>query len=307
MIESLLSFFGSTGFMPHGHCYLWTPGLLTLMVGSDVLIALAYFTIPALLIYFIRQRPDVPFPSVFWLFGAFIVCCGLSHLTSVITTWYPLYWFEGIVKLSTGVVSMMTAASLVPVLPQALALRSPAELAEANASLSQRNRELAAANAELDRLYHELVAAKEAQVEAESLRRLNAELEIFTAAVSHDLRAPIRGIIKASSWLEEDAADALDEDSLEILALLRSRSRRLNDMLQGLLQYYRVGIQTFAVKPVSVEELFEEIIEAVDVPQDFSVTTDAQVASVMLPYPPLVQVLGNLFSNAIHHHESWWW
>ena len=66
--------------MPHGHCYLWTPGLLWLNVVPDLLIALAYFAIPAVLVYVARRRRDLPFNSLFVWFGIFIVACGLTHL-----------------------------------------------------------------------------------------------------------------------------------------------------------------------------------------------------------------------------------
>ena len=70
----MLEFLAGSGmFMPHGHCYLWTPTLLWLMVGSDVLIAGSYFAIPLMLAYFLRRRPDIPFRGVVVLFSAFIV------------------------------------------------------------------------------------------------------------------------------------------------------------------------------------------------------------------------------------------
>ena len=58
----------SSSFMPHGHCYLWNPGLIWLHVVSDSLIALAYFFIPVALIYFIQRRRDLPFHWVFVCF-----------------------------------------------------------------------------------------------------------------------------------------------------------------------------------------------------------------------------------------------
>jgi len=72
-------------YIPHGHCYLWQTPLVTLHVMSDALIAIAYFSIPALLIYFVRKRGDVPFSNVFVLFGAFIILCGAGHLLNIWT------------------------------------------------------------------------------------------------------------------------------------------------------------------------------------------------------------------------------
>ncbi len=123
------------GFMPHGYCFLWQPGILWLHVLSDLGIALAYFCIPAILVYFIRKRPDLPFRRVFWLFGAFILLCGLTHLLSIWVLWHPDYLFEGLVKALTAAASIATTVALVFVIPAALDIAGPAQMAEANSQL----------------------------------------------------------------------------------------------------------------------------------------------------------------------------
>ena len=77
--------------------------------------------IPAVLVFFVRRRRDVPFPWMFWMFGAFIVSCGFTHLMEVVTSYVPLYRLSGLVKLLTAVVSWATVIGLVPLLPRALA------------------------------------------------------------------------------------------------------------------------------------------------------------------------------------------
>ncbi|MCA1990617.1 MAG: response regulator [Coleofasciculus sp. S288] len=128
-------------FIPHGHCYLWKPTLVGLHLASDALIALAYYSIPLMLIYFVQKRRDVPFNWIFLLFGAFIVFCGTGHLIEIWTLWHPTYWLSGFVKASTATVSLYTAGMLVPLIPKALALPSPAQLAAANQALQQEIRE----------------------------------------------------------------------------------------------------------------------------------------------------------------------
>jgi PAS domain S-box-containing protein len=123
------------GFMPHGMCYLWKPGLVWLHVVSDSIVALAYYSIPLTLIYFVQHRRDVPFPWVFWLFGAFIIACGSTHIMEVWTLWHPNYWISGIIKAFTAIVSLYTAVQLIPLLPQALTLPSPSQLALINQNL----------------------------------------------------------------------------------------------------------------------------------------------------------------------------
>ncbi|MBD2507719.1 PAS domain S-box protein [Nostoc sp. ATCC 53789] len=128
MIELLHNFFSTSQFIPHGHCYLWKPELVWLHLVSDVLTGLAYYSIPVMLVYFVRKRRDVPFGWIFLMFGTFIVACGTTHLMDVWTLWYPTYWLSGLLKAITAFVSVLTAIELVPLIPKALALPSPAQL-----------------------------------------------------------------------------------------------------------------------------------------------------------------------------------
>jgi PAS domain S-box-containing protein len=125
------------GFLPHGYCFTWIPGLLWLNVISDVLIAVAYLSIPLSLAYFVRRRVDLPFSWVFVLFGVFIVACGATHALHVWTVWNANYWLLGGVKAITAAASVPTAAVLIWMIPKALAIPSARELREANDALSR--------------------------------------------------------------------------------------------------------------------------------------------------------------------------
>ncbi|MBW4487431.1 MAG: PAS domain S-box protein [Trichocoleus desertorum ATA4-8-CV12] len=157
MSEFLETLLVSSGFIPHGHCYLWKPGLVGLHLVSDALIALSYYSIPLMLVYFVRKRRDIPFDWIFWMFGLFIVACGTTHVINIWTLWHPVYWLAGLVKAITALASVGTAASLFYLLPQALALTSPAQLAAVNLALS-----------------NEVVERKQAEAHVQTL---NAELE----------------------------------------------------------------------------------------------------------------------------------
>jgi PAS domain S-box-containing protein len=143
-------------FIPHGHCYLWKPWLVGLHVVSDSLIALAYYSIPLTLIYFVRKRRDLPFDWIFLMFGAFIIACGTTHILEVWTLWHPHYWFSGFIKAITAVVSLCTAILLVPLIPKALALPSPAQLEAANRQLENEIRERKAAETKLENALQQL-------------------------------------------------------------------------------------------------------------------------------------------------------
>lgn len=67
-------------------------------------------TIPIILVYFISKRKDMPFPRIFWLFGAFIAACGTTHLVESIIFWIPIYRINAAVKFFTAVVSWGTVA-----------------------------------------------------------------------------------------------------------------------------------------------------------------------------------------------------
>ncbi|MEH2280607.1 MAG: PAS domain S-box protein [Nostoc sp.] len=137
MMEFLNNFFSTSEFIPHGHCYLWKPGLVWLHLVSDVLTGLAYYSIPVMLVYFVRKRRDMPFGRIFLMFSIFIVACGTTHLMDVWTLWHPSYWLSGLLKAITAFVSVLTAIELVPLMPQALALPSPAQLEAANYQLAK--------------------------------------------------------------------------------------------------------------------------------------------------------------------------
>ena len=129
--------FDSSSFSPHGFCLLWDPALLWTYALSDIGIGLAYFSIPLALTIFVRRRTDIVLRPVFWLFAIFTLLCGLSHWLDVLTLWIPAYGLEGIVKAATAIISCVTAFMLWRLLPEALAIPSPARLRQANAALME--------------------------------------------------------------------------------------------------------------------------------------------------------------------------
>jgi signal transduction histidine kinase len=124
-------------FTPHGFCLAWNPGLIWLEAASDILIALAYFSIPAALVVFLRRRQDLAFKPIFGLFALFIMACGTTHVLGALTLWVPAYWTDALVKAVTALLSVVTAVILWPLLPRALALPSPAALREVNLALAR--------------------------------------------------------------------------------------------------------------------------------------------------------------------------
>ena len=139
-MELFHRFLSEDGFMPHGHCYLWDPGLVRLHVISDFLIAAAYFTIPFTLINFVRRRKDLPFNWMFVLFGIFIIACGMTHVMEIWTLWQPYYWISGAVKAITAIASVPTAILLIRLVPRALQIPGPNTLQATNEALTEQTR-----------------------------------------------------------------------------------------------------------------------------------------------------------------------
>jgi PAS domain S-box-containing protein len=161
MTGSFGDLFTTEGFMPHGMCYMWSPGVLTLHIVSDGLISLAYLSIPITLVYFVRKRTDLKFSWMFLCFAVFIIACGATHLMDIWTIWYPTYWLAGGVKAVTALASLVTSVLLIKLIPYALRLPSPSDLKESNLALGREVRERVRAE--------------------ENLRQMNATLEACVA------------------------------------------------------------------------------------------------------------------------------
>lgn len=129
--------FDFSHFTPHGFCLAWDPWLIWLMAGSDMLIAAAYFSIPAALLLFLQRRTDLAFKPVFGLFAAFIMACGATHVMGALTLWLPAYRLAGVLNGLTAVLSVATALTLWPLIPKALALPSPEALRQVNQRLGR--------------------------------------------------------------------------------------------------------------------------------------------------------------------------
>jgi len=125
-MESLLSLFNSTGFMPHGMCFQWRKDILYTHVAADIATGLAYYGVAVGLIYFFMKRDDIPYKKFVIPFGILIfTACGTSHFFSIWTIWNPDFGPEAIIKATTGIVSVATTAILWYLMPHIIALPSP--------------------------------------------------------------------------------------------------------------------------------------------------------------------------------------
>jgi PAS domain S-box-containing protein len=150
--QHALDWLVSDGFMPHGHCYLWTPELLWTYVIAESVIVLSYFSIAFALLYFVGKRRDLQFNWMFKLFSLFIFACGATHAMGIWTIWHPDYWLDALIKAATALVSLVAAILIWPLIPRALKLPSTRQLEDAVSQLQREVAQRKAAEAELARL-----------------------------------------------------------------------------------------------------------------------------------------------------------
>jgi signal transduction histidine kinase len=147
--------------------------------------------------------------------------------------------------------------------------------------------------------------AEELGYTAALLEERNRELDQFAYVTSHDLKAPLRGIANLSQWIEEDLGDNATEEIRKQLDLLRGRVHRMEGLIDGILQYSRIGRLQGTIEQVDVDELLADVVDLLAPPPGFNITIEPEMPTIMTERVLLQQVFANLIGNAIkHHHRS---
>jgi C4-dicarboxylate-specific signal transduction histidine kinase len=239
----------ASDFMPHGACFLWRTEIVWLHAISDGVIAISYYVIPLALVSFVRRRTDLRFHWMFLMFGLFIVGSGTTHLMEIWTLWHGTYRLPGVIKAITAVASVATAILVYQLLPQMLALPSPAQLRDANDDLRRareeveqcvqdRTAELAESNRELraqidsrrrsddERLQAQLALSR-AQEELAHMARVTMMGEL-AASIAHEVNQPLSAVSANAHacrrWLAQQPPD-LTEVGDSIARILRDCQR----------------------------------------------------------------------------------
>jgi signal transduction histidine kinase/DNA-binding NarL/FixJ family response regulator len=269
LIESI---FSPSQYMPHGYCYLWQTSLVWLHVISNILIAIAYFSIPAMLIYFTCKRQDFPFLRVFVLFGFFIISCGVGHLLDVWTLWHPAYWLSGIERAITALVSCYTALELVTLLPLFLALKTPEQLAVVQ-------------------------SANQAKSE-------------FLANMSHELRTPLNSIL-GFTYVMSEGSD-LSTKNQKYVDIIHQSGQYLLTLINDILEMSKIEAGHIILREEEFKlyqflNLIQTMlyITATEKGLQFMIETEEQLPNIIrADEKKLRQVLINLLSNAIKFTDS---
>lgn len=138
----------------------------------------------------------------------------------------------------------------------------------------------------------------------DDLQAVNEELRNFAYVVSHDLKAPLRGIGSLADWLVSDYADKLDDQGREYLTLMKNRASRMDALIDGILEYSRVGRINETHVPVDLNVLVAETVQMLAPPPEVTVTVEGTLPTVVGERTRLQQLIQNLISNAIKHRDK---
>jgi len=130
------------------------------------------------------------------------------------------------------------------------------------------------------------------------------DLESFAYIASHDLKEPLRGIHQLAEWITEDYYDKLDKKGKETLEMLKERTQRMNDMIQGILEYSRVGRAEEENEKIDLNELLENVIDLLAPPDNVTIIVENKLPEYTADKTRLTQLFENLLSNAIKHLDK---
>ena len=139
----------------------------------------------------------------------------------------------------------------------------------------------------------------------QELRSLNADLDAFAYAASHDLKEPLRGI-HHYAYLLEQARDLAGEDYARSLDGLKRIIKRMSDLLDGLLRFSRAGRQELDIETFPLEEVVsqaKDILFSEIEPDDVRVIV-TESANIQGDFACVREILSNLINNAIKYNES---
>jgi signal transduction histidine kinase len=136
------------------------------------------------------------------------------------------------------------------------------------------------------------------------LKRKNEELDQFAYIVSHDLKAPLRGIDNVVTWIQEDHLPELSPKVVEYLEVIKGRIVRAENLLNGILSYSRVGRELQPNEVVDVKELIDEIHGYLPKKPGITLHVEENLPRLFTEKLPLLQVFTNLLVNAYNYHDK---
>ena len=136
------------------------------------------------------------------------------------------------------------------------------------------------------------------------LKRKNQELDQFAHIVSHDLKAPLRGIDNVVSWIEEDHGTEISPKLMEYVQIIKGRLVRTENLIHGILSYARIGREKQEKEDVDLNQLVDEISEALIIKTGIKLIISSKLPKLFTEKLPLLQIFSNLIDNAVKHHDK---
>ena len=168
-----------------------------------------------------------------------------------------------------------------------------------------RTADLTAANEQLIREVEEREKSEARQARLlKVLAKANEELKDFAYIISHDLKAPLRGISTLADWIKSDYGDKLDEAGKEQIDLLSSRVIRMHYLIDGVLQCSRIGRIKEEKVQINLNELVPEIIDMISPPEHIKITIEKKLPVIVSENTRIMQVFQNLLSNAVKYMDK---
>ncbi len=256
------------------HCGTWTDFHGWLYIISDLMIWIAYFLIPLIIIqYFNGKKGNIKFTRAYLLFATFILLCGATHFFDAMMFWIPMYRLNALVRLATGVVSLFTVYHLFKILPQAFRQKT---------------------NIELE---NEITRRQEAE---RKLSEANQSLEAFASMASHDLQEPLRKIMTYTSMLKSGTDEAPAERTIGLLDKIDAASVRMQNITRDILSLSSV-MKSADFGKVSINDAISMALEDLE----FTIAEKKAVLNIeLMPdvtgnQAYLSQVFVNLIGNAL--------
>lgn len=157
-------------------------------------------------------------------------------------------------------------------------------------ALQDSNKALNALNVELETRVQQRTSA---------LEIANKELSGFAYVVSHDLKAPLRAISRLAQWLVSDYADAFDDDGKQMIELLVGRVKRMDSLIEGILEYSRIGRLEGEPIAVDLNQVVRDVLDSLAPPEHIQVEVAHELPTLTIDKIRIMQVFQNLISNAI--------
>jgi light-regulated signal transduction histidine kinase (bacteriophytochrome) len=133
---------------------------------------------------------------------------------------------------------------------------------------------------------------------------INKELKDFASIVSHDLKAPLRGIKTLATWILDDSSDKLGEESNEQMNLLLERVERMYNLIDGVLQYSRAGRTQETPLEVNLDKFIPEVIAMIAPPENIAITIESKMPVINCEETHIMQLFQNLLTNAIKYMDK---